>query len=265
LFVSRAPKRRGTGAAHKDTVYAKAPTHEKPHRVTEKLALSSLTLKDLDKLVDPHRNEKLYAAIRSRLEQYVAQGGKFDKDGNKAFPPDKPMLKPDKAGHLTGPVVRTVTLATDNMSGIPLRGGLAKNDAMLRVDVFQSRNDGKYHLVPVYVHHLATGLPCRAIVAAKDEGEWTLMDLGFEFLFSLHANDLVNIELKKERYLGYFAGCNRSTAAIDIWTHDRKNTVGKNGLIQSIGVKTALKFNKLNVDLLGHIYPATTEVRRGLA
>lgn len=265
LFVSRAPKRRGTGAAHKDTVYAKAPAHDKPNRVTEKVALSSLTLKDLDKLVDPHRNEKLYAAIRQRLEAYAANGGKFGKDGNKAFPADNPMLKPDKEGNPTGPIVRTVTLATDNMSGIPLRGGLAKNDSMIRVDVFKAKKDGKFHLVPVYVHHLVTGLPNKAIIQGKDENDWTLMNDGFEFLFALYANDLVRVTMKKEQRLGYYAGCNRATGSIDFWVHDRHIAFGKAGLIQSVGVKTALNFEKLHVDLLGHIYPALPEVRRGLA
>ena len=43
-----------------------------------------------------------------------------------------------------------------------MRGGIAKNDTMLRVDVFTKA--GKFHLVPVYVHHRVTGLPNRAIV-----------------------------------------------------------------------------------------------------
>ena len=265
LFVSRAPKRRGTGAAHKDTVYAKAPTQELPNRVTEKVALSSLTLNDLGRLVDPHRNEKLYAAIRERLESYAAKGGKFTQGGNAAFPISDPLLKPDKDGNPTGPIVRAVTMATDNMSGIPLRGGLAKNDSMIRVDIFKAKKDGKFHLVPVYVHHLVTGLPNRAVVASKDELEWTLMDEAFDFVFSIYPNDLVKVSLKKKSQIGYYAGCNRSTGAINLWAHDRNESVGKEGLIQSIGIKTATNFVKLNVDVLGNTYPAKPEVRHGLA
>ena len=69
-------------------------------------------LKDLDNLIDPHRNEKLYAAIRERLE---AHGGK----GDKAFPSNNPLRKPDRDGNLTGPIVRTVTKVIDKQSGIP--------------------------------------------------------------------------------------------------------------------------------------------------
>jgi CRISPR-associated endonuclease Csn1 len=265
LFVSRAPKRRGSGAAHKATVYAKAPTPDNPSRVTEKVALSSLNLKDLERLVDPHRNVKLYAAIRLRLETYAANGGKFGPGGNAAFPLDNPMRKPSKDDQPTGPIVRAVTLAIDNKSGIPLRGGLAPNDNMIRVDVYKCKKDGKYHLVPVYVHHMVTGLPVRAVVAYKEEVDWTLMGDDFQFLFALCPNELIRITNKNEQQIGYYAGFNRSTGAINIWAHDRNIAVGKVGFIGSVGVKTAVRLEKLNVDLLGNIYPAISEVRRGLA
>ena len=74
-------------------------------------------------------------------------------------------------------------MVIDKLSGIPIRGGIAKNDSMVRVDVFTKAN--KFHLVPVYVHHtVAKVLPNRAIVAFKDEDEWTVMIMtAFEFLF----------------------------------------------------------------------------------
>lgn len=256
LFVSRAPQRRNGGAAHKDTIYAQPKRLQAQGGVTQKVPLSILTLKDLDKLADPHRNEKLYAAIRARLE---AHGGKADK----AFSADNPLRKPDKEGHPTGPIVRSVTMVIDKMSGIPVRGGVAKNDSMLRVDVFAK--DGKYFVVPVYVHHRVTGLPNRAIVASKEESEWTEIDQSFEWCFSLYPNDLVDIHLRKERFRGYYAGCDRSTGAFSLWTHDRNIAIGKDGLIRGIGVKTAVKVEKLHVDILGRIYPAPPEKRRGLA
>jgi CRISPR-associated endonuclease Csn1 len=112
LFVSRAPQRRNSGAAHKDTIYGKT---EQKGSVTQKVALSSLNLTDMDKLVDPHRNERLYVAIRKRLEEY---GGK----GDKAFPAGTEFRKPDKNGNPSGPVVRTVTMVIDKLSGIPVQG-----------------------------------------------------------------------------------------------------------------------------------------------
>ena len=256
LFVSRAPQRRNGGAVHKDTIYAQPESLKAQGGVIEKVLLQDLKPADLDNFVDPHRNERLYAAIRKRLEDH---GGKADK----AFGPDNPLHKPDRNGQPTGPVVRSVKLVRGKQSGIPIRGGLAKNDSMLRVDVFTKA--GKFHLVPVYVHHRVTGLPDRAIVAFKDETEWTLIDESFAFLFSIYPNDLVRVALKKDSALGYYSGTDRSTGAINLWAHDRSAAIGKDGLIRGIGVKTAVSLEKFNVDVLGRVYPAPPEVRRGLA
>jgi CRISPR-associated endonuclease Csn1 len=264
LFVSRAPQRRNSGAAHKDTIYGQPERLQSTGSVTQKVALKNLSLADLDNLIDPHRNEKLYAAIRQRLESYVASGGKFTNGENKAFPVDHALHKPDREGNLTGPIVRSVKLQINKLTGIPVRGGIAKNDTMLRVDVFAK--SGKFHLIPVYVHHKVKELPNKAIVAFKDEDEWTLIDESFAFMFSLYPNDLVKVQQKgKPAILGYFASCHRGTAAINVWTQDRKKSIGKDGQIEGIGVKTALSFEKFQVDVLGNVYSAQPEVRRGLA
>lgn len=118
--------------------------------------------------------------------------------------------------------------------------------------------------MPIYVHHQTKKLPSHAIVAYKPESEWTEVN-DAEFCFALHPNDLVRIKLKKENYLGYYAGCDRATGAINIWAHDRNQSVGKDGLIRGIGVKTAVAVEKLHVDVLGNIYPAPPETRHGLA
>ncbi len=260
LFVSRAPQRRNGGAAHKDTIYAQPERLKAQGGVTQKMSLTSLKLTDLEKLIDPHRNEKLYAAIRTRLE---AHGGK----GDKAFPADNPLRKPDRDGNPTGPIVRSVTMVIDKLSGIPVRGGIAKNDSMLRVDVFRHKKDGKFHLVPVYVHHaVAEELPNRAIVQAKDEEDWTVIGDGFDFLFSLHPNDFIRITQKnKPPILGYYTSCHRATGNLNLWSHDRNQSIGKDGFIEGIGVKTAIALEKFHVNTLGNLYPAPPEHRRGLA
>lgn len=255
LFVSRAPQRRNGGAVHKDTIYAQPAHAKREGKVVKKVALSALKPKDLDNLVEPHRNARLYQAIRDRL---AAHGGKAEQ----AFAPDKPFYKPSRDGITQGPRVTSVKVL-DSETGIPVRGGLAKNDSMLRVDVFAKA--GKFHLVPVYVHHRVTGLPNRAVVASKDEEDWTLIDDSFAFLFSVYPNDYLRVRLKSATVAGYFAGCDRSTGAFSLWSHDRALTVGRDGLFRGVGVKTALSVDKFNVDILGHIYPAPAEPRRGLA
>lgn len=277
LFVSRAPQRRNSGAAHKETIYAQ-PEHLKTQGgATQKVSVTDLKLADIDKLTDPHRNEKLYAALREWVgkreerEKHAKGIEKAVKETKRELTADEKAeieslralpRKPDKAGNPTGPIVRTVTMVIDKLSGIPIRGGIAKNDTMLRVDVFTKA--GKYHLVPVYVHHRVAVLPNRAIVAFRDEYDWTLIDDSFQFLFSLYPNDLLQVTLKQEKLLGYYAGCDRSTGNTNLWAHDRSKAVGKDGLIRT-GVKTAASLEKFNVDALGNIYPAPPETRRDLA
>lgn len=282
LFVSRAPQRRNSGAAHKETIYAQPERFKVQGGVTQKVAITSLTAKDLDNLIDPHRNEKLYAAIREWLNhrdtrekraKEIEAGAGRGKDKRELTANEKAEIaklralprKPDKNGDPTGPIVRTVTTVIDKLSGIPVRGGIAKNDTMLRVDIFTKAN--KFHLVPVYVHHsVAKVLPSRAVVAFKDENEWTLIDDSFQFCYSLYPNDLVRIQQKgKTAILGYYSSCHRGTGNINLWAHDRNQQVGKDGMIEGIGVKTAQSFEKFNVDVLGNTYPAPPEIRRDLA
>lgn len=281
LFVSRAPQRRNSGAAHKETVYAQPENLKATGSVTQKVSVFDLKPADVDKLVDQHRNGKLYAALhewiqkRDEREKRAKEIEKGAKESKRELTQDEKTeierlralpRKPDKDGNLTGPIVRTVTMVIDKLSGIPIRGGIAKNDTMLRVDVFKNRKDGKFHLVPVYVHHCVKGLPDRAIVAFKDEGEWTMMDDNHDFLYSLYSNDLIRVQQKgKPPIVGYFSSCHRGTGNINLWASDRNKHVGKDGMIEGIGVKTALNLEKFNVDVLGNIYPSPPETRRELA
>jgi CRISPR-associated endonuclease Csn1 len=279
VFVSRAPQRRNDGAVHKETIYAQPMRLEKQGGVTQKVRVESLNLKDVDKLVEPHRNEKFYAALKKWLEtrdanekraKEIESGAgrgkekraltiaeKLEIEGLRALP-----RKPTNDGSL-GAIVRSVTIEIDKLSGIPIRGGIAKHDTMLRVDVFTKA--GKFHLVPVYVHHRVAGLPNMAIAAHKDEVDWTLIDDSFPFLFSLYPNDLLRINQKNASFLGYYAGCDRGSGNINLWTHDRNQAVGKDGLMRGIGIKTAESVEKFDVDVLGNVYPSKPETRHGLA
>lgn len=290
LFVSRAPQRRNSGAAHKETIYAQPQSLKAQGGVTRKVAVTGLTLKDLGevidgvrencKLIDPHRNAKLYDEIeqwlkgkdeREKRAKEIEAGAGRGKDKRELSREEKAEIgrlralprKPTNDGS-PGPIVRNVTMI-DKLSGIPIRGGVAKNDTMLRVDVFTKA--GKFHLVPVYVHHVvAKELPNRAIVAFKDEDEWTLIDDSFAFCFSLYPNDFVKIQQKNKPIIqGYYSSCHRSTGNLNLWVHDRNQQVGKDGMIEGIGVKTALSIEKFNVDILGNLYSAQKEERRGLA
>ena len=259
IRVSRAPLRRGTGQAHQETIRSAKRLDEGLSSV--KTPLENLKLKDIENIIgfDDPRNEKLIAAIRGRLQQH-------GDDGKKAFK-DK-LYKPSKEGK-TAPVVRTVNLASTQKSGLPVRGGIAANGDMLRVDIF---TDGKkFYAVPLYVADSVKtleNLPNRAVVAFKPEDEWTLMDAdkGYRFLFSLHPNDWVRVQQKGKPMLeGYFGSAHRGTGSINIWAHDRNRSIGKDGLIEGIGIKTALSVEKFHVDMLGRLYPVKQEIRQPLS
>jgi CRISPR-associated endonuclease Csn1 len=276
LFVSRAPQRRNGGAAHKETIYAQPENLKTQGSVTQKVAVTDLKPSDVDKLIDPHRNEKLYAALREWLQkrderekrakeiEKAAKGEKRElMEGEKAEIERLRALprKPDKNGSSTGPIVRTVTMIIDKLSGIPIRGGIAKNDTMLRVDVFRSKKDGKFYLVPVYVHHRVKGLPNRAVVSKKSECQWTVMDDSYLFQFSLYPNDLFQLSIDREPFLGYFGGININDGGLKYFPHDRRDVDS----LRKKGVSGAESFGKLHVDVLGNIYPARKETRRDLA
>jgi CRISPR-associated endonuclease Csn1 len=251
IFVSRMPVRKVTGAAHEETIRS---IRKSDGRIIERVKLRSLTLPMLENLVDKGRNAKLYNVLKERLE---AHGGKADKAFAEAV--YMPVNDPSK----TAPRINSVRIETSEKSGVPINGGLASNGDMVRVDVF--KKDGKFQLVPIYVHHFAQDeLPNKAIVAFKDEKDWIVQD-DKDFLFSLYRNDLVRIKSKKEDVLGYYVGTHRGTGAINIRTHDSDPDFGKNGVKEGIGVKTLLAFEKYSVDYFGDKHRIMQEKRCGVA
>ena len=240
LFVSRAPNRKMSGQGHMETVKSAKRLDEGISVL--RVPLTQLKLKDLEKMVNREREPKLYEALKARLETHKD-------DPAKAFA--EPFYKYDKAGNRTQQV-KAVRVEQVQKTGVWVRNhnGIADNATMVRVDVFEK--GGKYYLVPIYSWQVATGiLPNRAVVHGKDEEDWTVMDDSFEFKFVLYANDLIKLTAKKNEFLGYFVSLNRATGAIDIRTHDTDSTKGKNGIFQSVGVKTALSFQKYQIDELG--------------
>jgi CRISPR-associated endonuclease Csn1 len=320
LFVSRAPQRRNSGAAHKQTVYAKpkaghvilveekqvktktdtkAPKIMRPATIEEKAGLAierigvvekdtsgkyKLTLEKLDQIVDARRNEWMIKALhhwlstrdeRDQEAKKIEAGLGKGKSKRELMPeesnrlktlralPQKPLKEDPENGPYTGPFIRAVKINAGKTTGIDIRGGIATNDSMLRVDIF--RKTDKFYLIPVYVHHYVNGLPNHAIAAHKEECDWPLIDETYKFVFTVYPNDLMRITQKNAFFLGYYAGCDRGSGNVNLWAHDRNQATGNDGLIRGIGVKTAITVEKFHVDVLGKIYPAPFEERRGLA
>jgi CRISPR-associated endonuclease Csn1 len=249
--VSRAPTRRGLGAAHQETIRSNRGGGQS----AVKTPLTALTLKDVENIAGFGRDTALIEAIRAGLEAF---GG----DGKKAFDSKQPPLRKPSKDPEKAPIIRSVKLLATQKSGIPIRGGIANNGAMLRTDIFTK--GGKFHAVPVYASDaVKTELPNRAVVAFKPEEEWTVMDETHEFLFSLYPNDWVSIRYKNAPVReGYYSGLNRATGAIDLWVHDRNQSQGKKGMLEGNGIKTALAVEKYHVDHLGRLHRVHKEARQ---
>lgn len=268
LFVSRMPRRKVTGAAHKDTVKSAKAVDEGLAIV--KRPLSALKLDKDGEIAGyymPQSDRLLYEALKTRLRQF---GG----DGAKAFA--EPFYKPKSDG-TPGPLVNKVKLCEPTTLNVPVQQdtAIADNDSMVRIDVFHVEGDG-YYFVPIYVADtLKPVLPNRACVAFKPYAEWKEMKEE-DFIFSLYPNDLIRVTHKrglkltkvfKESTLPstvevkcefmYYKGAGIAGAVISCINHDNTYEV------KSLGIKTLEKLEKYTVDVLGEVHPVKKEKRQG--
>lgn len=163
-----------------------------------------------------------------------------------------------------GPEIRSVLVRIKDKPALMLRGGTAARGEMVRVDVFRETDKqgrGRFHLVPIYVHQVADRAgwpkpPDRAVVAYKEESEWTEVG-GFSFMFSLYSNSLVEVvKPDGEVIRGYFRALDRSTAAVSV-----ASPSSASDMRPGIGTKRLLTFRKFAVSRLGEVSEIPSEVR----
>jgi len=265
VFVSRMPRRKVTGAAHKETI----KSLRKDGTVVRKVPLTELKIKDgeIENYYNPNSDRLLYEALKNRL---LAFGG----NAAKAF--SEPFYKPKSDG-TKGPLVKKVKLEEHPTLYVPLQNGrsAADNDSMVRVDIFYVAGEG-YYFVPIYVADtLLKNLPNKAVVAAKPYDQWKEMH-DSNFIFSVYPDDLLYFEsntpktftkTQKDSSLPdtydsqseyvYFKKASISTASITVATHDDTYTIA------SLGVKTLQKLEKWQVDMLGNRSRVGGEKRMG--
>lgn len=267
IFVSRMPRHKVTGAAHKETV--ESARHIEDGLLLKKVDLTSLKLNkdgEIENYYAPESDTLLYEALKKRLL-------KFGNDGKKAFA--EPFYKPT-ANDKKAPLVKKVKVYEKSTLNVPVQKNtaVAKNDNMVRVDVFKVKNDG-YYLVPIYVADtLKPTLPIKAIVANKSYDAWPEMS-NDNFIFSLYPNDLLKVIHKKElkfnkinkdsklaeniffkEQLVYYIGTDSATGAINVITDDNSYK------IKGLGVKTLFNLEKYQVDVLGNYTKVNKEVRQ---
>ncbi len=267
LFVSRMPRRKVTGPAHKET-YKSAKAMQDGYLI-KKCALTDLKLKngEIENYYMPQSDRLLYEAL---VRQLTLHGG----DGKKAFAEDfhKPKRKSDGT---KGPVVKKVKICEPSTLNVPVLDGkaVADNDSMVRIDVFHVENDG-YYFVPIYIADtLKDHLPNKACVAHKPYEQWKEMKEE-DFIFSLYPNDLVCVTHKKSIKLSvvqkestlppfyetksellYYISANISSGTISFRTHDNSYET------QSLGIKTLENLSKFTVDVLGSYHEVRSEPR----
>lgn len=278
VLVSRAVKRRSSGAVHQDTVRSVKP-HLGLNTSSSKVHLKDVQFfpqksrkkdeqdaekvsKKLDEFIGSivggsySHNSRMIGAIRQRLLE--AKG-----DGNKAFPVNNPLYKPSSSDK-QGPIVRSVKIAGIQKGGVPVRGGVANQAEIWRVDVF--RRNGSWFFVPIYQSDRKRNatLPNKAVFQGRELSEWPEM-IDDEFVFSLFQNDFVEVRQKKRTIRGYYLSLHSRTGNLNIAEHDRNKAVVLDGIHEGVGPKTAEEIIKYNVDVLGNLYPVRKEPRRGLA
>ena len=267
IFVSRMPRHKVTGAAHKATV--KSARNIDQGIVISKKELTSLKLNkegEIDDYYNPESDLLLYNALKARLLEY-------GNNGAKAFA--EPFHKP-KADGTPGPIVKKVKVFEKSTLSVPVQQNtaVADNDSMVRVDVFYVAGDG-YYLVPIYIADtLKPALPNKAIVQRKKYIDWPEMKED-DFVFSLYPNDLVKINHKKDIIfskvnkesdlpdelltkdnLVYYKSTGIAVGSINVINNDNTYTV------KSLGVKTLQHIEKYQVDILGNISKVKKEKRQ---
>lgn len=270
-FVSRMCNHKNGGAAHKETV--RSGRLLEYGKVVSKVSLDSLKLEngEIKGYFNRDSDRLLYEALKKRLAEF---GG----DGKRAF--EGFVFHKPKADGGEGPVVKKVKVVDTSSSLVQVQDkkGVAKNDSMVRCDVFYINGDG-YYFVPVYVADtVKDALPQYAPVAGKDSNNQKKRKLmnDKDFVFSLYSNDLIcitssreislNVINKKsdlpykktvqkgERTFLYYSGFDSKNAAITAITHDSTYE------IRTIG-KTMQIIQKYEVDVLGNIRKIEKEKR----
>ncbi|MDF1877442.1 type II CRISPR RNA-guided endonuclease Cas9 [Sulfurimonas sp. SAG-AH-194-L11] len=147
------------------------------------------------------------------------------------------------------------------VNNVKLKHGIALNDGMPRVDLFQNKKTKKYYLVPIYVSDFVKDtLPNKAIVAGNKP--WIEMDEEYEFKFSFYKRDLIEVKTKKTdtkeayKFLGYFISTDSANANVVIKSHDGKEEI-------KFGYRNLPSIKKHQVDPLGNYVEVKSEKRQG--
>ncbi|GAB6427113.1 TPA: type II CRISPR RNA-guided endonuclease Cas9 [Bacillus cereus] len=268
VFISKKPRRKVIGEAHKSTIRSPIGINEKGKMITSiKTKLEDIPFDENGNfpMYGKETDKYTYTAIKERYLE-------FNKDKEKAF--SKPLYKLKKNGEPGNQIKSVKIIDTRNIVNQVNQGkGIAYNSNITRVDVFTK--DQKYYVVPIYLSNfIKRSLPNKIITAAKGFMQWPEVDNSYTFLFSIFPNDLIKVVPKEGKFikaknenkeninlteiLGYFKGLDSSTGAFTLESHDGSL------LARGIGTKNLLLIEKYQVDVLGRYNKVGNEERQDI-
>ena len=269
VFVSRPESHRGRGPAHGDTLYAFASNGDGSVTRFQRVTVTKLERKHLERLKDPERSRTLKEAAEVWLENAERLGfkpGKLEK-----YAAQHPLRMPTRDGS-AGPPVRHITVELPNAvrGGITIQRGGSRAHVdvatMVRVDVFSK--DKRYFLVPIYAWQVADRIrwpqpPTQAIKQDALESDWPIIDHTFAFHFSLYSGALIEVlridrsERVVENHLGYFRAVDRSNGRV---SYSPPSEFASDKQLR-FKTKTLSSFRKFHVDRLGNRFEIVKEPR----
>lgn len=260
IFVSRMPKRSGTGQTNKETVRSPKTCDNDGKTRSVRMRLANVKLKDLENSATKDSDPELYRQLKERLE---ANGD----DPKKAFA--EPVYKSDKRADKNGRPISPVSTikvysANPDDSGFYINNGKAyvNNGSMIRLDVYKRANDkGKteHFFVPVYAHQIRKGHPeykPTKILPVPKKGPKEIDD-SFEFVCSLYPNDYVRcifdnksgVDGLRECYYSSFDIANAVIEGVPQTAVNKKTSKYK------ISPRSATRIQRIDIDILGDNYP----------
>jgi CRISPR-associated endonuclease Csn1 len=282
ILVSRMPRRKATGAGHRETILSlkhvlkngvevpekgRVSLSSDGPRPTKRVRLDSLTesqIKEILKkpspiLVDEKSNWKLYEIIRKRLREVEPLVKDKKKWAEIAFGgEDGKIYMPTKDGGI-GPEVKKIKIYTNDLSGIRVRGGIAENATLVRLDIYRKfSKKGKYQYFgsPVYAADIAMGyIPDKVADPNKPESEWPKIDNSFEFLCHVFRGDylLIQKDESEKPMIICYRRFDRVNCRLIGDLPDRSNRMNGGRDIR-ISITNCFKIIKLHVDILGRAF-----------
>lgn len=248
IFVSRMPRRKATGSAHKETI--RSPKVKDNDQRTVRMPLNKIKRKDVENSILKESDKWLYKKLLERLDAH-------DNNPEKAFaePIYKNDKKIDKNGKKLSPV-STVKVYSTQPSGFYINDGKAfvNNGSIVRLDVYQKPNKkGKieHFFVPVYAHQVGKNRPTPTKILPMPKG-FTDVDETFTKVCSLYPNDYVKCYFGDNVEEGYYVTYDSGSGRITVMDAASPNKEGINR--HRISPRSATLIERYDISILGDNY-----------